>query len=80
MGRSFGVRVTVPGPEGEPPRTAPLVVVAADEREAELAAARAAGDGASAETVRELTPEEAEAYGLDLTRPGSAKALPALDL
>jgi hypothetical protein len=80
MNKGFGVRVTVPGAEGEAPRTAPLVVVAADERDAELVAARAAGEGASAETVRELTEVEAMTYGLDLSAHGSAKALPALEL
>jgi hypothetical protein len=79
MHRAFGVAVTVPGPNGGA-SVGPLVVVAEDEREAELVAARVAGDGASAETMRELTSQEAVEYGLDLSELGSAKALPILNL
>lgn len=79
MHRAFGVTVTVPAPNGGP-SVAPLVVVANDERDAELVAARIAGDGASAETLRELTSQEAVEYGLDLNEVGSAKALPILNL
>ena len=78
MYRAFGVTVTVPAPNGAP-SVAPLVVVANDERDAELVAARIAGNGASAETLRELTAQEAVEYGLDLNEPGNAKALPILN-
>jgi len=79
MHRAFGVTVTIPAPNGRA-SVAPLVVVATDERDAELVAARVAGDGASAETLRELTAQEAVEYGLDLSELGSAKALPTLNL
>ena len=52
-----------------------LVVVATDERDAELVAARLAGPDAGAETFRELTEEEVREYGLDLAEHGSAKSL-----
>ena len=61
-------------------KTAPLVVVALDEQDAELVAVRAAGPDASAETLRQLTDEEVEAYGLDLKAHGTAKVLPILNL
>jgi hypothetical protein len=77
MNRAFGVQVTMPGEDGQ---TYPLVVVATGERDAELVAARAAGGEASAATLRELDAEEARQYGLDMTRHGDAKALPALNL
>ncbi len=77
MNRAFGVQVTMPGEEG---RAYPIVVVASAERDAEMVAARAAGEGASAQTLRELDPEEARQHGLDLARHGDARALPALDL
>ena len=80
MNRAFGVSVTVSKHEGQPPITAPLAVVAKDDRDAELVAARLAGPGASAETLRELTSQEALEYGLDLDEHGSAKALPILNL
>jgi hypothetical protein len=79
MHRAFGVTVTVTTRQGEP-SAAPLVVVARDERDAELVAAGLAGAGASAETLRELTAQEAAEYGLDLNELGSAKALPILNL
>lgn len=79
MHRAFGVTVTVATPNGEA-STAPLVVVAKDERDAELVAAGLAGAGASAETMRELTSQEAAEYGLDLNELGDAKALPVLNL
>lgn len=77
MNKAFGVQVTLPGDESG---VRPLVVVARDERDAELVAAGAAGAGASASTLRTLTDEEARQYGLDLARHGDARALPALDL
>jgi hypothetical protein len=80
MNKGFGATVTVPQPDGQEPKTAPLVVVARDERDAELVAAQAAGPQASAETLRELTDEEIVAYDLDLKAHGSAKVLPILNL
>ncbi len=77
MNRAFGVQVTLGGADAQP---YPLVVVATGERDAEMVAARAAGGEASATTLRELTPEEAAQYGLDLARHGDAKALPSLNL
>jgi hypothetical protein len=72
--------VTVACPGHREPKIAPLVVVARDERDAELIAAQAAGPNASAETLRELTEDEITAYGLDLQNHGSAKVLPILNL
>ncbi len=80
MNKGFGVTVTVIQPGQQEPKTAPLVVVAKDELEAELIAAQAAGPNASAETLRELTDDEILAYGLDLQAHGSAKVLPILNL
>jgi hypothetical protein len=80
MNKGFGVTVTVVQPGNQEPTTAPLVVVARDERDAELVAARAAGPNAHAETLRELTDEEILAHGLDLQTHGSAKVLPILNL
>ena len=80
MNKGFGVTVTVAGPVGGEEKTAPLVVVARDERDAELVAARAAGANARADTMRELTEQEIVEYGLDLKVHGSAKALPILKL
>ncbi len=77
MNRAFGVQVTLPGDDAG---ARPLVVVARDERDAELVAARAAGAGANASTLRALTADEARQYGLDLARHGDARALPSLDL
>jgi hypothetical protein len=56
----------------------PLVIVAEDEREAELLAASQAADG-NAEVIRELTADEIEEYGLSLDRHGDVRALPALN-
>ena len=80
MNKGFGVTVTVTQSGDQEPTTAPLVVVARDERDAELVAAQAAGLNASAETLRELTDEEVLAYGLDLQAHGTAKVLPILNL
>jgi len=80
MNKGFGVTVTVTQP-GEPrAKTAPMVVVARDERDAELVAAQAAGPNAHAETLRELTDEEVREHDLDLEAHGSAKVLPILNL
>lgn len=70
--KGFGVTVTLGGAEAE---AKALVVVAKDERDAELVAARLAGAESSVETFRELSPEEVVEYGLDLSEHGSAKAL-----
>jgi len=80
MNKGFGVTVTVTQPGDQEAKTAPLVVVARDERDAELVAAQAAGPNASAETLRELTEEEVLAYELDLQAHGTAKVLPILNL
>jgi uncharacterized protein YegL len=80
MNKGFGVTVTVTQPGDQAAKTAPLVVVARDERDAELVAAQAAGPNASAETLRELTEEEVLAYELDLQAHGTAKVLPILNL
>ena len=58
MNKGFGVTVTVTQPGELEPKTAPLVVVARDELDAELVAATAAGPNARAETLRELTDDE----------------------
>ena len=80
MNKGFGVTVTVTQPGDQAPRTAPLVVVARDEVDAELVAARAAGPNAQAETLRELTDEEVREHGLDLQAHGTTKVLPILNL
>ena len=80
MNKGFGVTVTVVQPGNQEPTTASVVVVARDERDAELVAARAAGPNAHAETLRELTDAEIVAHGLDLQTHGSAKVLPILNL
>jgi alpha-beta hydrolase superfamily lysophospholipase len=80
MNKGFGVTVTVKQGDDPEPKTAPMVVVARDERDAELVAAQAAGPNAYAETMRELTHEEIVAQGLDLQAHGSAKVLPILNL
>ncbi len=80
MNKGFGVTVTVTQSGDREAKTAPLVVVARDERDAELVAAQAAGPNASAETLRELTDDEVLAYGLDLQAHGTAKVLPILNL
>lgn len=79
MNKGFGVTVTVRRPGDREPKTAPLVVVARDEQDAELVAVQAAGPDASAETLRELTDAEIEAHGLDLKAHGTAKVLPILN-
>ncbi len=80
MNKGFGVTVTVTEPGDSDPKTAPVVVVAQDERDAEVVAAKAAGPNARAETLRELTDQEIREYGLDLQAHGTAKALPILNL
>lgn len=80
MNKAFGVTVTVTQPETGTTTTAPLVVVARDERDAEAVAEQAAGPNALAETLRELTEAEIREHDLDLEAHGSAKALPILNL
>ena len=80
MNKGYGVTVTVTQPGDSDSKTAPVVVVAQDERDAEIVAAKAAGPNARAETMRELTEQEILEYGLDLHAHGSAKALPILNL
>jgi hypothetical protein len=80
MYKGFGVTVTVTREGSAEATTAPLVVVARDERDAEAVAERAAGPDALAETLRELTDEEAREHGLDLQAHGTAKVLPILNL
>ena len=80
MNKGFGVTVTVTQPGELEPKTAPLVVVARDELDAELVAATAAGPNARAETLREVTDDEVREHGLDLQAHGSAKVLPILNL
>ena len=80
MNKGYGVIVKITPPGETEPTTAPVVVVARDERDAEAVAEAAAGPHAMAETLRELTAEEAREHGLDLEAHGSAKALPLLNL
>jgi hypothetical protein len=58
----------------------PSVVVARDARDAEAVAEKAAGPNALAETLRELTDDEAREHALDLHAHGTAKVLPILNL
>jgi hypothetical protein len=80
MYKGFGVTVTLTPPGTTQTTTAPLVVVARDEQDAEAVAEKAAGGEAIAETLRELTADEVHEHGLDLAVHGSAKALPILKL
>ena len=74
VNKGFGVTITAAG-SGAAADSQALVVVARDERDAELVAARLAGPNAGAETFRELTDEEVREYGLDLAEHGSARSL-----
>ena len=80
MNKAFGVQVTVTPPGTQEAKTAPVIVVAKDDQDAALVAAEAAGEGAQAETMRELTEAEIMEHGLDLRDHGSVKALPMLNL
>lgn len=80
MNKGFGVQVTVPGSGDGAAKVAPVLVVARDEQDAEILAAQAAGAGAQAEALRELTDEEISEHGLDLQAHGSVTALPVLSL
>ena len=80
MNKAFGVQVTVVSPGEKEAKTVPVIVVARDDQDAALVAAEAAGGGAQAETMRELTEEEIAEHALDLREHGSVKALPVLSL
>ena len=80
MYKGFGVTVIVSQEGTAGSTTAPLVVVARDARDAEAVAEKAAGPNAMAETLRELTEEEAREHDLDLHANGTVKALPILNL
>ena len=80
MYKGFGVTVTVSQEGSAGSTTAPVVVVARDARDAEEVAERVAGPNAMAETLRELTDDEAREHDLDLQAHGTVKALPILNL
>lgn len=80
MNKAFGVQVTVTPPGAQEAKTAPVIVVAKDDQDAALVAAEAAGEGAQADTLRELTEEEVMEHDLDLREHGTVKALPILNL
>ena len=80
MNRAYGVQVTVTPKGAQEATVAPVLVVARDEQDAAIVAAEAAGSGAQAETLRELTAEEVTEHGLDLQAHGSVTALPLLRL
>lgn len=80
MYKGFGVTVIVSQEGNAGSTTAALVVVARDARDAEAVAEKAAGPNAMAETLRELTEEEAREHDLDLDPHGTVKALPILNL
>ncbi len=77
MYKAFGVQVTRADGSGD---AVPLAVVARSEQDAELVASALVGEAVEAQTLRELSEEEAASYGLDLTRHGDAKTLPLLHL
>ena len=76
MNKAYGVQVT-PKDGGD---AVPLVVVARNERDAELVASAAAGGEVQAQTVRELSESEVASYGLDVSQHGDTRALPVLRL
>ena len=80
MNKAFGVQVTVSTQGTQETKVAPVVVVAKDDQDAAIIAAEAAGAGAQAETLRELTEEEVTEHDLDLREHGSVKGLPMLNL
>ncbi|TXN40554.1 hypothetical protein FV232_24440 [Methylobacterium sp. WL30] len=80
MNKAFGVQVTVTPPGAQEAKTAPVIVVAKDDQDAALVAAEAAGEGAQADTLRELTEEEVMEHDLDLSEHGIVKALSILNL
>lgn len=80
MNRAYGVQVTVTPPGAREAQVAPVVVVARDDQDAAVVAAEAAGAGAQAETLRELTAEEVAEHDLDLEAHGSVKSLALLKL
>ncbi len=80
MNKAFGVQVTVTQDHVSESTIAPVLVVAHDEMDAELLASEAAGPGASATVMRELTGEEVLEHQIDLNQHGSMKSLPILNL
>lgn len=79
MNRAFGVQVTEHDAGRRGPAQ-PLAVVARDEVDAELVASRSVDlPNAQAEVICELSPDEVRSYGLDLSRHGQVRALPALN-
>jgi hypothetical protein len=78
MNKGYGVQVTVTSAGLR--NSVPVVVVARNEREAELIASAAAEGEVQTDTIRELSHEEAASYGLDLAQHGQTKALPVLNL
>ncbi|ACA17221.1 conserved hypothetical protein [Methylobacterium sp. 4-46] len=80
MNKAFGVQVTVKQAHSSEPRTAPVLVVARDEMDAELLVSESAGPGSSATVMRELTREEVLEHQIDLDQHGSMKSLPILNL
>lgn len=80
MNKAFGVQVTVMPPGELELKIAPVIVVARDEQDAAVVAAEAAGAGAQAETLRELTEEEVTEHDLDLQEHGTVKSLALLNL
>jgi hypothetical protein len=80
MNKAFGVQVTVTTPGKLEPKIAPVIVVARDEQDAAVVAAEAAGAGAQAGTLRELTKEEVTQHNLDLGQHGTVKSLALLNL
>jgi hypothetical protein len=80
MNKGFGISATRTDPSVEGTERLALVVVATDELDAELVAARVLGSASEAEVLRELTADEVLEYGLDLEDHGSAKTLPVPNL
>ena len=80
MNKAFGVQVTVMQTQSSEPKTAPVLVIARDELDAEILASQAAGPRSSATVIRELTVEEVAEHQMNLDERGSIKSLPMLNL
>lgn len=80
MNKAFGVQVTVTKAHSSESKTAPVLVIARDEFDAELLVSQAAGPGSSATALRELTSQEVAEHQMNLDERGSMKSLPVLDL
>jgi hypothetical protein len=78
MNKGYGVQVAVTNAGLR--NSVPVVVVARNEREAELIASAAAKGEVQTDAIRELSLEEVASYGLDLAQHGQTKALPVLNL